>query len=166
MWQYFNIVTCSATKTRVWIGESIYWILVVTTISSYTQKITVTIAHETTHAKPSNSSSDNTGVPLELRNSTEVNSRSRILLYSLDTDHAQKTKFYRCEAQTTLITSHVLAISPAHWRTDCCIAIQVTIYCDMTPESRNSGVGARRPLLENGSVIIFPRQPILTRYTK
>jgi hypothetical protein len=43
--------------------------LVVTTISSYTLKITVTIAHVTSHNKSSNSSSGHTAVPLELRNS-------------------------------------------------------------------------------------------------
>jgi hypothetical protein len=28
----------------------------------------------------------------------------------------------------------------------------------MTPEIRNNGVGARRPSLDNGSAIMFPRQ--------
>jgi hypothetical protein len=32
--------------------------------------------------------------------------------------------------------------------------------CDMTPESRNSGGRAWRPLLDNGSVIMFPWQRI------
>jgi hypothetical protein len=49
--------------------------LVVTTISSYTLKITVTIAHVTSHTKFSNSSGHSV-VPLELRNSSEVNSES------------------------------------------------------------------------------------------
>jgi hypothetical protein len=40
------------------------------------------------------------------------------------------------------------------------------LYCDMKPESRNSDVGARLPLLGNGSVIMSPRQQILTRYNK
>jgi hypothetical protein len=65
-----NIVTCFVTKTRVWIiGSS----LVLTTISSYTLKITVTIAHVTSHTKSSNCSSGHTAVPLELGNSSEVN---------------------------------------------------------------------------------------------
>jgi hypothetical protein len=38
------------------------------------------------------------------------------------------------------------------------------MYCDMAPKSRNSGVGAKRPLLDNGSVIMFPLQRKLTRY--
>jgi hypothetical protein len=40
-------------------------------------------------------------LPLELRNSSEINSHSRILSYSLGTDHAQKTQFYCCVEQTT-----------------------------------------------------------------
>jgi hypothetical protein len=44
--------------------------LVVATISSYTLKTTVTIAHVTSHTKSSNSSSGHTAVPLELRNSS------------------------------------------------------------------------------------------------
>jgi hypothetical protein len=32
------------------------------------------------------------------------------------------------------------------------IGIVVVKYCDMTPESRNSEMGARRPLPGNGSV--------------
>jgi hypothetical protein len=99
--------------------------LVVTTISSYTLKITVTIAHVTSHTKSSNSSSGHTAVPLELRNSSVVNSHSRILSYPLGTDHAQKTQFYCCVAQTTQKTSHVLAIFPVHWRAACYLA---TIY--------------------------------------
>jgi hypothetical protein len=70
---------------NLFIGSS----LVVTTISSYTLKITVTIAHVTSHTK---SSSGHIAVPLELRNSSEVNSHSRILLHPLDTDHAPKTQ--------------------------------------------------------------------------
>jgi hypothetical protein len=61
-------------KTLVWIGESVYWI--VTTNNSYTLKITVTIAHITSHTESYNSSSGHTVVPLELRNSSEVNSDS------------------------------------------------------------------------------------------
>jgi hypothetical protein len=62
--------------------------LVVTTFSSYTLKITVTVAHVTPHTKSSNSSSGHTAVPLDLLNSSEVNSHSRILSYPLGTDHA------------------------------------------------------------------------------
>jgi hypothetical protein len=64
----------SVTKTRVWIGS----LLVVTTISSYTLKITVTIAHVTSHTKSSNSSSG----PWNFLNSSEVNSHSRNLISS------------------------------------------------------------------------------------
>jgi hypothetical protein len=91
------------------IGSSV----VVTTISSYTLKMTVTIAHVTSHTKSSISSSGHTALSLELRNSSEVNS------HSLGTDHAQKTQFYCCVAQTTQKTSHVITISAVHWRADC-----------------------------------------------
>jgi hypothetical protein len=54
------------------------------------------------HRPTSNSSSGHTAVPLELLDSSEVNSHSRILLYPLGTDHAQKTQsLYSCMAQTT-----------------------------------------------------------------
>jgi hypothetical protein len=96
--------------------------LVVTTISSYTLKITVTIAHVTSYTKSSNSSGL-TVLPLERRNSSEVNSHSRILSYPLATDHAQKTQFYCCVLQTTQKTSHVITILPVHWRTDYCLAM-------------------------------------------
>jgi hypothetical protein len=33
-------------------------------------------------------------------------------------------------------------------------------HCDMLPGSRNSGGRAKRPLLDNGSVIMFPQQQI------
>jgi hypothetical protein len=46
-------------------------------------------------------SSSSSAVPLELRNSCEANSHSRILSYPLGTDQAQKTQFYCCVAQTT-----------------------------------------------------------------
>jgi hypothetical protein len=101
--------------------------LVVTTISSYTFKITVTIAHVTSRTKHSNSSSGHTAVPLELRNSSEVNSHSRILSYPLVTDHAQKTQFYCCVAQTTQKTSHMISISPVYWRADCGLATFVLL---------------------------------------
>jgi hypothetical protein len=52
--------------------------LVVTTISSYTLKITGIIAHATSHNKSSNYSSGHTVVPLELRNSSEVNSEVEV----------------------------------------------------------------------------------------
>jgi hypothetical protein len=108
--------------------------LVVSKISSYTLKITVTAAHVTSHTKSSNSSSGHTAVPLELRISSEVNSHSRILSYSLGTDHAQKTQFYCCVAQTTQKTSHVIIIPPVHWRADCCLAMSYkhSSYCCVT----------------------------------
>jgi hypothetical protein len=71
-------------------------LLVVTAISSYTLQITVTTAHVTSHTKSSNSSSGHTAAPLELRNSSEVNSYSHILSYPLGTDHAQKTHPLYC----------------------------------------------------------------------
>jgi hypothetical protein len=109
--------------------------LVVTTISSYTLKITVATAHITPHTKSSNSPTGHTAVTLELRNSSEVNSHSRILSYPLGTDHAQKTQpLCCCMAQTTLKTNHVIAISPVHWRAECCLATSYKHlpYCCVT----------------------------------
>jgi hypothetical protein len=105
--------------------------LVVTTISSYTLKITLNIAHVTSHTKSSNSSSGHTAVPLELWISSEVNFHSRILLYPLGTDHTQKTQFYCCVAQTTQKTSLMITISPVHWHADCCLATSYkhSSYC-------------------------------------
>jgi hypothetical protein len=60
---------------------------VVTTVSSYTLKITVTTAHGTSHTKSSNSSSGSLGTS-ELKRSQFP---SRILSYPLGRDHAQKT---------------------------------------------------------------------------
>jgi hypothetical protein len=104
-----------------------------TIISSYTLKITVTIAHVTWHTKSFNSSSGHTAVPLELRNSSEVNSQPRVLSYPLGTDHAQNTQFYCCVAQTTQKTSHMktTSISPVHWLADCCLSTRHkhSFYC-------------------------------------
>jgi hypothetical protein len=33
----------------------------------------------------------------------------------------QTTQFYCCVAQATQKTSHVITISPVHWRADCCL---------------------------------------------
>jgi hypothetical protein len=64
----------SVTKTRVWIGDSVYWIFTSHNYnSSYILKITVTTAHVTSHTKSSDSSSGHTAVPLELWNSSDVN---------------------------------------------------------------------------------------------
>jgi hypothetical protein len=108
--------------------------LVVTTISSYTLKITVTTAHVTSHTKSSNSSSGLIAVPLELRNSSEVDSHSRILSYPLGTDLAQKTQFCCCVTHTTQKTCHTITISPVHWRADCCLTTSCThsSYCCVT----------------------------------
>jgi hypothetical protein len=96
--------------------------LVVTAITSYTLEITVIIAHVKSHTSSSNSSPDHTAFPLELRNTSEVNSHSRIISYLLGTDQPHKTQFYCCVTQTTQKTSHVIAISPVHWRADGCLA--------------------------------------------
>jgi hypothetical protein len=109
--------------------------LVITTISSYTLNIILTVAHVTSHTKPSNTSSGHTAVPLELRNSSEVNSHSRILSYPLGTDHAHKTQhLYCCVAQTAQKTSHVIIISPVHWRADSSLAAnyKLSSYCCVT----------------------------------
>jgi hypothetical protein len=52
--------------------------LVVTTISSYTLKVTVTIANVTSHTKSSNPSSGHTAVLLELRNLSQVNCKVKV----------------------------------------------------------------------------------------
>jgi hypothetical protein len=64
-------------------------LLVSTVISSYTLKISVTITHVTSYTKSSTSSRGYYAVPLELRDSSEVNSHSRILSYPL---HGRRTK--------------------------------------------------------------------------
>jgi hypothetical protein len=91
----------------------------------------VTTAHVTSRIKSSNSSSRHTAVPLELRNSSEVNSHSRIFSCPLGTDHAQKTQFYFCVVHTTQKTSHMITISPVHWHADCCLATSYkhSSYC-------------------------------------
>jgi hypothetical protein len=122
---------CGFGLVNRFIGSS----LVVTTISSYTLKITVTISHVTSHTKSSNSSSGDTAVPLVLWNSSEVNSHSNILSYPLSTDHTQKTHpLCCCVAQTTLKTSHVLAILPVHWRANFCLttSYEYSSYCCVT----------------------------------
>jgi hypothetical protein len=107
--------------------------LVVTTISSYTLKITVTIAHVTSHVKSSNSSSGNTSLPLELWKSSEVNSHSRILISSRHGPRTENTVLllHSANPQTTQKTSHVITISSAHWRADCCLATSYkhSSYC-------------------------------------
>jgi hypothetical protein len=108
--------------------------LIVTTISSYTFKITVTIAHVTSHAMSSNSSSGHSALALELRNSSEVNSHSCILSYPLDTDEAQKTQIYCCATQTKQKRSDVITVSPVHWCADCFLGTSYkhSSYCCVT----------------------------------
>jgi hypothetical protein len=103
-------------------------------ISSYTLKITLTIAHVTPHTNSSNYSSGNAALPFEPRKSKEVSSHSRILSYLIGMNHAQETHFYCCVAQTTQKTSHVIAISPVHCRADCCLATsyKYSSYCCVT----------------------------------
>jgi hypothetical protein len=71
----FILSRVSVTETRVWIGELVYWIFTSRNYSSYTLKIIITTACVTSHTKSSNSSSGHTVFPLELRNSSEVNSK-------------------------------------------------------------------------------------------
>jgi hypothetical protein len=123
---YFVLSHDSETKMQFglvnqFIGSS----LVVTTIMSYTLKMTLTIGHVMSHIESSNSSLDHIALPLEFHNSSEVSFHSHILSYPLSMDHTQKTQFYCCVAQTTQKTSHVIAISPVHWHADCCL---VTSY--------------------------------------
>jgi hypothetical protein len=113
----------SKTKTRDWIGESVYWIFTSRTYNQFLHSHDY--CNYSTCNVSSNSSSGHTAVPLELRNSSEVNSHSRTLSYLLGTDHAQKTHIHCCMVQTTLKTSYVIANSPVHWRADCCL---VTSY--------------------------------------
>jgi hypothetical protein len=109
----------SVIKTRIWIWESVYLIFTSRNYNYfYTLKITMTIAHVTSHTKYSNYSSGHSAVSLELRNSSEFNSHFCILTHPLGTDHTQKT-------------SHVKIISPVHWRTDCCLSTSYkhSSYC-------------------------------------
>jgi hypothetical protein len=84
--------------------------LVVTTISSYTLKITVTIAHVTSHIK----SSGHTLLLLELRNSSEVNSHS---VYSRQKPRTENTVLLLHSANHTENKSRDshLASSLARW---------------------------------------------------
>jgi hypothetical protein len=55
-------------------------------------------------------------------------------------------------------TPHVLwpdfiKVNSTYWKNE-----TASKYCDMTPESRNSRGRSRQPLLDNGSVILFPQQ--------
>jgi hypothetical protein len=53
------------------------------------------------------------------------------LRYIGSTQTTQKTQSYCCLAQTTQKTSHVIAISPVHWRAGCCLATSYkpSSYC-------------------------------------
>jgi hypothetical protein len=57
--------------------------------------------------KSSNSSLGHTAVPLELKNSSEINFYSHILSYPLGMDHAQKTVLLLRSADHTGNTCHV-----------------------------------------------------------
>jgi hypothetical protein len=116
----------------------------VKSVSSHTLKIAVTTEPVTAHTESSNSSSGHTAVPLELRNPSEINSHSGILTYPLGTDHAQRTQVYCCVAQITLKTSHLIAISPVHWRADCYLATSYkhSSYCYVNL-SQNVSIASR-----------------------
>jgi hypothetical protein len=99
--------------------------LVVTTISSYTLTITVTIAHVTSHTKSSSSSSLGT---------SELKRSHFPFPYSLASSrHGPRTENTDvcCVAQTTQKTSHMITISPVHWRADCYLATRYkhSSYC-------------------------------------
>jgi hypothetical protein len=113
--------------------------LVVTTTSSYTFKVTVIMVNVMSHTKSSEFSPGHTAVPLELRNSSEVNSLYHILSYPLGTDHARKTQFYCCVPQTIQKTSNVITTSPVHWclllpsnelkhSSYCCVIVSRGVY--------------------------------------
>jgi hypothetical protein len=95
--------------------------LVITTISSYTLKITLTTEHVTSHTKSSNSSS-------ELKWS-EVPFPSS-LTSSRHGPRTENTILLLCSA-TTQKTNHVITISPVHWRADCCLptSYKHSSYC-------------------------------------
>jgi hypothetical protein len=90
--------------------------LVVTIISSYTLKITVNIAHVTSHITPSNTSPGHTAVPLELRNSSEVNSRSRILSYPIARTMRRKHIPSLLHVADHIENSNVITNSPVNSR--------------------------------------------------
>jgi hypothetical protein len=118
------ILSCVSAWLRRGFGQVNQFIgspLVATIISSYTLKITVTIAHVTSHTKSSNSSSGHTAVPFELRNSSEVNSKVKvksipipIFSHILSARTTHRKQFYCCVEQSTQKTSHVITILPVH----------------------------------------------------
>jgi hypothetical protein len=56
----------------------------------------------------------------------------RLSLYSLRTDHAQKTQIYCCLAPTAQETTHVVPTQRVYWRSDCCLETNYkhSSYCD------------------------------------
>jgi hypothetical protein len=133
----------------------------------------------TSHTNTSNSSSGHNADPLDPRNSSEVNSRSRILSYPLGTDHAQKKQFYFCVAQTTQKTSPVTTISPVHWLTDCGLAtsykhssycyvtIRVTVFIAPLPCNEftcHNTLGSASCPNKAGDILCFPLYPTKAEY--
>jgi hypothetical protein len=115
----------SVTKTRVWIGESVYWMF---TSRSYNYFLD---SQDYCNFSICNVSRtlNLLILPLELGNSSEINSHSRILSYPYGTAHSQKTQFHCCLEQNAQITSHVINISPAHWLAACCPATSYKHLC-------------------------------------
>jgi hypothetical protein len=63
------------------VNQFIDHLQVVTTISSYTVKVTVNIAYVTSHTKSSSSYSGHIALPLEVGNSSQFRVRVRVLCY-------------------------------------------------------------------------------------
>jgi hypothetical protein len=103
--------------------------LVVTTISSCTLEITVTIAHVTSHNKSSNSSSGHTAVPLELQNPSHFPFPYSFISF-WHRPRTENTVLLLRSADHTE-ASHMITVSPVHWRADCCLATNCkhSSYC-------------------------------------
>jgi hypothetical protein len=72
------------------------------------------------------SSHDSQGYGWSIRtrlHAAKIPNISRVALYSLRTDHAQKTQFYCWLAPTAQKTSHVVPTEWVHWRADFCLAM-------------------------------------------
>jgi hypothetical protein len=127
----------SVTKTLVWIGESVYWIFTSRNyISSYTLKVTVTITHikssnhtlslHMTTSNPSSATNFPCLSPTENRTVAPTVFK-RTPLHGPHGKHRLpflriRIYIFCCLAlgmtRATLKMSHVIAISPVHWRAD------------------------------------------------
>jgi hypothetical protein len=127
----------SLTKTRVWIGESVYWMF---TSRDYTRFL-----HSQDYCN--HSTCDVTHWVFWFffwphccsLGTSELKWSQFPFPYSLVSfRHGPRTENtdppYCCASQTTHKTSHVITISPVHWLADCCLATSYkhSSYCCVT----------------------------------